>query len=295
VAQDLRPLGIGDVFDVSLRLYLRHWTAFLTVMLVGDGLVLPAVSLALERFLQPLAHLPEGGLEPGALARALTGDWTRVGPLAGLVALNLLVLRPLVEGAVIAAAGSGHLDGTAGFGAAYRRAGRRFGVLAGALGLQVLVYLGVLAVAAVLGGALALVSPWLALAAGPLALGGLTVLGLQFCFVAEAVVLEGLGPLAALGRSRRLARGHYGRITLLYLLGIAATLLLGKLLAMVAALVAPGSAFLGTLAEMLATVLAMPLSWVSFVVLYYDLRVRKEGLDLERLADRVLGDAAAAA
>jgi hypothetical protein len=46
---------------------------------------------------------------------------------------------------------------------------------------------------------------------------------------------------------------------------------------------------------MLATVLGLPLAWASFVVLYYDLRVRKEGLDLERLADRVLGDAAATA
>ena len=143
-----------------------------------------------------------------------------------------------------------------------------------------------------LGAALAMVSPWLALLALPLALGGLTFLGLEFSFVAEAVMLEGATPMAALGRSRRLARRRFGRITLVYLLGLAATLLLGKLLSVLASLAAPGSPFAATLAEMLATIVGLPLSWVSFVVLYYDLRVSREGLDLEQRLERVWGSAA---
>jgi hypothetical protein len=292
VPADLRPLGIGDVFDASLRLYRRLFRVLVAIMAVSYGVMLPALSAAVERFVQPAYQLQAADL--AGLWRALTSERSRVVPLVLLFGANLLVVRPLVEGAVVAAAGRGYLDGAAGFGAAYATAARRLGALAGALTLQILAYAGVIAASIGVGFGLAVVNAWLALLALPLCLAGLAALGLQFSFVVEAVVLEGAAPRTALGRSRRLARRNYGRITLLYLLGLAATLVLGKLLATVASLIAPGSPFVSTLAEMLATIVGLPLSWASFVVLYYDLRVRREGYDLERLADRVLGDPAAA-
>ncbi|HEY3356473.1 MAG TPA: hypothetical protein VGQ83_24695 [Polyangia bacterium] len=293
VAADLRPLGIGDIFDASLRLYRRLFRVLIAIMAVSYGVVLPALSAAVERFVQPAYRLQEADL--AAFWRALTAERSRVLPLAAIFLVNLVLVRPLVEGAVVAAAGRGYVEDAAGFGGAYATALKRLGALVGALTLQILIYTGVIAVAAAAGAALALVSPWLALLAIPLALAGLALLGLQFSFVAEAVVLDGAAPMAALARSRRLAKRNYGRITLVYLLGLTATLVLAKLCGTLASLAAPGSPFVSTLAEMLATIVGLPLSWASFVVLYYDLRVRKEGYDLERLADRVLGDEPAAA
>lgn len=293
MAADLRPRGIGDILDASIRLYRRCFRVLLAIMAVSYGLVLPALSWAVERFVQPAYALDAADLR--TFWNALVADRGRVVPLVTLFLANLLLVRPLVEGAIVLAAGRGHLDEGAAFGPAYAGAVRRLGALVAALTLQILAYSGVVAVAVAVGLGLALLSPWLALAAVPLALAGLALLGLQFSFVVEAIMLEGAGAMAALGRSRRLARRHYGRITLVYLLGLAATLVLAKILSAVAGLVAPGSPFVATFGEMLATVLGLPLAWASFVVLYYDLRVRKEGLDLERLADRVLGDAAARA
>jgi hypothetical protein len=291
VAADLRPLGIGDVLDASIKLYRRCFRVLFAIMAVSYGVVLPALSYAVERFVRPAYALDAADLR--TFFQALTAERSRVVPLVVLFLANLLLVRPLVEGAVVAAAGRGYLEGPPAFGRAYAVAGRRLGALVVALTLQVLAYLGIGAVSVALGLALALVSPWLFFVAPVLGLVGVALLGLQFSFVVEAVVLEGAGAMAALGRSRRLARGSYGRITLVYLLGLAATLVLGRILATVAGLVAPGSPFLATFGDMLASLLGLPLAWASFVVLYYDLRVRKEGLDLERLADRVLGDATA--
>jgi hypothetical protein len=293
VAADLRPLGIGDILDASITLYRRCFRALLAIMAVSYGVILPALSYAVERFVQPAYALDAADLQ--TFVHALTADRSRVVPLVVLFLANLLVVRPLVEGAVVAAAARGYLEGPPAFGRAYAVAARRLVPLVAALTLQVLAYLGIIAVSVALGFLLALVSPWLFFLAPVLGLVGVALLGLQFSFVVEAVVLEGAGAMAALGRSRRLARRSYGRITLVYLLGLAATVVLGRILATLAGLVAPGSPFLATFGDMLASLLGLPLAWASFVVLYYDQRVRKEGLDLERLADRVLGDATATA
>jgi hypothetical protein len=293
VAADLRPLGIGDILDASIRLYRRSFPTLIGIMSVSYGIVLPALSYAVQRFVQPAYALDAADLK--TFFHTLTADRSRFVPLVVLFLANLLLLRPLVEGAIVAAAGRGYGGEPSSFGQAYRASGRRLGRLVVALTLQVLAYLGIGAVSVALGFALAFVSPWLSLLAPVLGLVGIAFLGLQFSFVVEAVMLEDAGAMAALGRSRRLARKSYGRITLVYLLGLAATFVLGRILALMAGLIAPGSPFLATFGDMLASLLGLPLSWASFVVLYYDLRVRKEGLDLERLADRVLGDAVAAA
>jgi hypothetical protein len=289
VAADLRPLGIGDILDVSIRLYRRCFRVLLAVMAASYGLVLPALSFAAVRFLQPAFALDAADLR--GVFNSLTADRSRVVLLVVLFLADLLLVRPLVEGAVVMAAGRGYFEGPPSFGHAYAVAGRRLGTLLMALTLQVLANLGIVAVSVAAGLVLALVSPWLIPVPLVLGLVGMALLGLQFSFVVETVVLEGSGAMAALGRSRRLARRSYGRITLVYLLGLVATFVLGRIFATVAGLVAPGSPFVATFSGMLATLIGLPFGWASFVVLYYDQRVRKEGLDLERLADRVLGDA----
>jgi hypothetical protein len=293
VAADLRPLGIGDILDVTLRLYRRSFRTLIAVMAVSYGVVLPATSYCVVRFMEPIFAL-DAAADMRPFVGALTADLSRVVPLVVLFLANLLVVRPLVEGAIEAAVGRTYDGEAPSFGQAYAAGWRRLGALAVALTLQILAYFGVGAVSLGLGLLLGLVSPWLVLVGPVLALVGIAFLGLQFSFVVEVILFEGVGAMAALGRSRRLARGSYARITLVYLLALAATFVLSRILALTAGLAMPGSLFAENFAGMLASLIGLPLCWAAFVVLYYDLRVRKEGLDLERLADRVLGDAVAA-
>ena len=45
--------------------------------------------------------------------------------------------------------------------------------------------------------------------------------------------------------------------------------------------------------EIAGTILATPISAVAFILLYYDLRIRKEGFDLEMLSQTLGGSAPA--
>lgn len=110
--------------------------------------------------------------------------------------------------------------------------------------------------------------------------------------VSQAVLLEDSGPLAALGRSVRLSEScaahvffTLGLVWLLYLIAYGVTI--GVATALVTR----------TIAEIVAgviTVAIYPLIAVVSTLLYYDLRVRKEGFDLEVMSRELGGPAQAA-
>ena len=107
-----------------------------------------------------------------------------------------------------------------------------------------------------------------------------------------AVVLEGARALDSFGRSRELARGHVGHILVTFLIAYLIFFIVffvGP--AMVAAL--PGVSKLvrvgagersGDVARIVFVILAHPIVAVVGTLLYYDLRIRKEGFDLEVMA-----------
>jgi hypothetical protein len=118
------------------------------------------------------------------------------------------------------------------------------------------------------------------------------VFSVWYTFVGPVVVLEALAGRAALKRSRELGRGYYLRN-----IGI---ILLGGLLAMVLTFLI--SALVGVAAALIAEALGTDFGWVEFlggvcglimappltilpVLLYYDMRARKEGYAAAQLAD----------
>jgi hypothetical protein len=128
----------------------------------------------------------------------------------------------------------------------------------------------------------------LAEAAGML-LCGLPALGAMTWFLVTAPVIgaEGLGPIAAMRRSARLASRRFWPVLGLALLsGIVATLFgyaLGIVPTVLSLLV--GTDGLGWLltaaAGVLTSLITMPVVAGTTVLIYLDLRVRTEGLDLE--------------
>jgi hypothetical protein len=110
-----------------------------------------------------------------------------------------------------------------------------------------------------------------------------------FLLVSPVIAIEGLGPLAAIRRSVRLVTRRYPAVVGIWLLallleriidvalGLVPEVVAGFLPAEVAEVVRPaGWAF--ALFVTAPTVVGLP------VLLYFDLRVRSEGLDLEREA-----------
>jgi hypothetical protein len=115
-------------------------------------------------------------------------------------------------------------------------------------------------------------------------------LGASWLVAPVVVVVEGAGPLAALGRAWKLAEGHRWRVIgiqgLLLILNVVLSLLIGALFAVGGSGDEPGLALVvQNLVNFASTIIWAPVQWIAFTVLYYDLRVRKEAFDLQLAAE----------
>lgn len=105
-----------------------------------------------------------------------------------------------------------------------------------------------------------------------------------------ALLVEGTGPLASLGRSQQLVRGRFWPVLGTVLLaGLLASLLQGIFVGPVVVLQLVGASVVLTsmltgLAQLFGSALTLPFTAAVTAVIYFDLRVRKEGYDLELLA-----------
>ena len=145
-------------------------------------------------------------------------------------------------------------------------------------------------------GGLPLIGPvvWVIFLYTLVVLGGLIALiipgiffAIRFSFGVPGVVLDKLRGTEALRRSWRLTEGNFWRVLGI---GLVAGLLTGvaaAVIAVPAALIADQMGvsgwFVRAIGLSIATVLTMPFSQMVNVLLYFDLRVRKEGLTLDRL------------
>lgn len=115
------------------------------------------------------------------------------------------------------------------------------------------------------------------------------IFSVWYTFVAPAVVLEGLAGKAALRRSRELGRGYYfrnfGILILSQLVMLVIAMVLGGALGVALALSFPISPRALEFAGGFVGLAVAPPSVIVFVLLYYDMRVRKEGYAAAQLAD----------
>lgn len=246
----LRPLTVGEILDTSFSLYRRHFAALATVALICTG-----VPLVLRLFLEAA----------GGIFSNLT--------LGLLYGISLLVLNLVATGATVFIVSESYLGRPISAREALDRATPYIGrILVCSLLLALVVGLGFLL----------LIIPGIMLAVG-------------LALAIPAVILEPRSSAsAALSRSWELTRGARWRIfglgvTLLVLLYIPALAMTGLL----ALLVSSGHAVIGSASVPMIAVLAVsgivqmfiyPLFYCVLTVTYYDLRVRKEGFDLELLA-----------
>jgi len=288
LASNLRPRSATELIDAGIQLARAHYgpLVVLSAIVAAPGLVINTINARL------VAAQP---IELGA-------NILRIIPLSFLG----MCVTAVGFGALVASASAAYLTGqplepAAALRQALARAGRLVGVLllaylimAGGL-LVTGVLLGILTPMVIRGGSSVVATGLF----GLVALGGvvgsiawLLVALPRYANAVPPVMVENAGVLTALRRSRELSRGSARRILGLVLLTV---VILVVLTVMVGEVVA---ALFGnrTLANALGGFVLIPLYPATAAVmtlLYYDLRIRREGYDIELMA-RGLEDAPAA-
>jgi hypothetical protein len=126
----------------------------------------------------------------------------------------------------------------------------------------------------------------------PLALGLSIWLYTTWAFWTQAIVVENTRILAGLRRSAQLVSGSRWRVIgiylLLYLIQVVLVAIPSTFAAVLQAALPTNVGFaLSNLISTIFTILLYPISLGTFTLLYFDLRVRKEGLDLALAAERL--------
>ncbi len=292
-------MPLGELLDESFKLYRRHFAVIAGVAL---AVILPTLVVTLisgsyrANNFTYLQQLIQNSSDPAAL-QALQSRQPQFSPIYFLTFPIALLLLPLTLGAIYYAATSLAAGHTETVGSVLLGTLRRY---FGILGTAILS--GLPAVGAVLIVVL-LVVIFVALHANAVAvaigiLGGLAAfvfivwLGIRWALAYAVLLAERVNPARALGRSFALVAGNWWRtLGILLLVGILASILqsaIGALFTGIAALV-PGlnddlRAAAVTVVSALVNAIVGAISPIAITMLYLDLRVRKEGVDLDQLA-----------
>jgi hypothetical protein len=296
----LRPLGVGDVLDRTFTVYRSKPLLFIALSAIWYLLlILTLIFLAVAVFAGTLNTFVQ---QAGSSNPQLVGEVIAGVVVFGIVAVVLAILMLAAQSAALVyAGGQRYLARDVTIGEAFRAglsaAGRLFlaglAVFFAILAMWVVVFIaaGVVAFLARGAGAVAFVVIGLAVI---VAIVGTFYLAASWLIAPVIVVVERMGPLAALSRSWRLSEGNRWRIigiqALLGILNLVLSILIAGIFgALDAGGGETGQLGVATVVENLvnfaSTIIWAPVEWIAFTVLYYDLRVRKEAFDLQLAAE----------
>jgi hypothetical protein len=263
----LRPLSVGEILDAGIKVVLRHWRPLIKsiVLFVFPLAVLSALATA---SLDPdqLELLPENTSQLGQ------EDAAELGGLAvnGLITMLTFLVVNIACFKLVCDA---WLGATPDVGRSLRFGLRRAPM---ALLLSLIWAIGVLL------GFVALIIPgiWLSVA---------------WALAVPVLLFERVGPLKALGRSFGLVKDRWWATFLIVIVCSLLVGVLGGVVSVLPSIVAEVAAPENALANAIAAVIGTTLSGVIIypyyaavlTILYFDQRVRKEGFDLQLLAEGV--------
>lgn len=262
----LRPLEIGDLLDETFRMYRRHFLLFAGISIIVS---IPLAALAGFSFFTLFANLVQQvGPDQAPTLTSLTPSITA---FAVFVVVNF-ALYPFLYGAITFAACESALGRPVTVWGALRGVLRRY--------LQIFAFLFLIFVTVLM---FCLLPLWVWIWVGWVA-------------VMPVMFVENTGLIAAMGRSWRLVEGRWWRTFLILFLiailvvvvssALQAFLYLGQILLSLI-LSSYLSLAISEAATMIISSLVNPIFQIAIVLIYFDLRVRKEGLDLFQLAQRV--------
>ena len=259
----LRPLSFGEILDVALKIFGRHWRTLVACVLV------PTIPIQIVSVLVILAIAPEQYDPNRSPTAAPEGTGTEIAAIL-VVQILSLIASLLATAACFKAVADGYLGQQPTLGGSLRfglpRVPRLFGLS---------IVCGVMIVVGIFG-----------CLVGALFVAALVVLSVP------ALLLERIGVFAAIGRSFELVKGRYWETVLMLLVIFAGlfviTLFLGSIFGVVGADSGEtANAVASFVASVAAAAVTTPILASILTVLYFDQRVRKEGFDLQRLADGI--------
>jgi hypothetical protein len=287
-APELRPLRIGEILDVSIKLYLRNALTFMAIVAIA---LLPVMALG-TLILAGIAPDP-GGFVSQSDINAFVGATVAVaiiqfmgGWLAAAACLKgvaeAYVGRPVRAGESVAFA--------------FKRFHSVLWILVILFAILVLLLLAVVFLAVTLS-MLGVIGVAIAALAG---IGALLFVAVTFFASHAALLAEGYRGGKALSRSQLLVEGRWWPTAavlivaylLTFVVGVIFDVLFGELIT-----IDPGerlTSFTGVLVwnqlvSLIVSILTQPLLAAVVAIAYFDLRVRKEGFDLELLAHQIGG------
>jgi hypothetical protein len=295
MAYDLRPLSLAELLDRAFTLYRRHFWIFVGIMAPPSLAML--IFQAASQFLQAMAARTPNQPRPEFMIAAAVGLVTG----AILALLVYWIAYALALGATTLAVSEVYSGRTPSIAGAYSATRGKLGRLTWLTFLIGIRFFGV-AFAVVVGGALSAMAMAFI---SPIFSGVVFVLTVALAMVAcfwmlvryavsvPAAVLEENTASESITRSIYLTRGSLLRVIVLFVFTMIVTyaaFAIFQVPFLVAAMMAGPETTIGFWLNMLgvvtgsiASALTGPLAVVAMVVLYYDVRIRKEGLDLELL------------
>lgn len=290
----LRPMGIADILDETVELYKSNF-----VLLVGIAAFLYVPYFLLSAFIQEPKNTNPGRLED------------IIPYLASVVVMLLFyaIVGPIVTGALTYAISERYLGRAITIGDCYKYMIQKslFLSLIGANVLAGLAALGSLLLPIFLGGLGAFLCTQGGMALG----GGILVIMIALASVALPIfvygrlllvsptfVIEQPGIMGALNRSWALMYANVLKgLALTFIVGIIISIIQGVIVGPLMLLTIPAamnhtepSIFVTILYSLLSTIastLMYPLTSIVVILLYYDIRIRREGFDLELLANEL--------
>lgn len=283
-ATELRPLRAGEVLDAAFKVYRRNATTLWKII----TLVVVPVNLLGAIIL--LSVLPEDFYDPRFAVDPVTGaiDSSEVWALvaAGLVVGLISVVTILAAtAACLKVVSDSYVGGKSDARSSLAFAGRRLHSLVW-VGFLTIFYIFLIAVVAVL--AALFVGPLVILFAVPA-----IWLWVSWSFAPTAFLVEGVKGRAALSRSFDLVKGRWWSVFWVLVLSFIISSIVSFGIGLILGPISGSSDSLSTavlvdaVMRSITAILTTPFSAAVIAILYFDLRVRKEGFDVQLLAQRI--------
>ncbi|HEV7236726.1 MAG TPA: glycerophosphoryl diester phosphodiesterase membrane domain-containing protein [Ktedonobacteraceae bacterium] len=315
----LRPRTVAEILDQAFRLYRKHFLTFVAIIAVVHVPLQLATQIISALLLGNLTSYESnafsGNFSGNSFSSATTNSlFSYLGVFyAATVVLALLygLLLSLSQGALTAEIANSHLDKPVSFSDGYRQMFSRLGSLLGVifleLGIGIVVFIPIIllfVLALGIGLNSAFSSGGGSSSAGSGAFIGLICFScfliipafllfayvfVRFYVVTPVIMVERLGPVQALRRSWELIRNYwwrtFGLLVVLAILGYIVQLGPTALVQAIITIFLPRDFVVQQLISgvitVFTTLIFIPIQLTAVTLYYFDLRVRKEGFDLE--------------
>ncbi|MBN1972252.1 MAG: hypothetical protein JW787_01335 [Sedimentisphaerales bacterium] len=295
-AYDFEPMSIGRILDVTFKIYKDNFIRFITIVaiiqipigllsIISSSLIRREAPVRQESYsgqINPLTEQNPESINTEAFRANLENNRNnRSNPAVfivggiGMIIVGILSLlgQLLCSGALSKSVSEVYLGNELTVGQAYGYVFPKFLSLLGAgILVALIVYLGFIL----------LIVPGI-------------IFALWLSLTTPAIIIENLRATKGMSRSKALASGNLGKIFSVGFLALLISLLITLPFNFIGGLVGgilfadnlTMITFITQLFSLAGQILIVPIGAIAYILLYYDLRIRKEGFDLVMLANSI--------